>query len=414
MQENFYSTSTPGIKGRIKQRIADFNVKEIGLNGKVCGITLDEKKLSEFMPLIVPENPEKKDYLILTMEKFNLDLNEAIKRIARFNYLSHKRISYAGMKDKRAITSQKISFYRPDPERLEQFKSKFVRLREPEWSEKKIEIGDLNGNIFEITVRDIELSEIETKKRLSDCIAEMKEGIANYFGEQRFGGVRQVTHLVGKEFVRGNFEGAVMLYLTRTSEREEAQATIARENLKTSGNFSRAVKEFPVKYSYERAILNYLIKKPEDFIGAFRVLPKGLRYLFVHAFQAFLFNKVINERIKEGIGLKAVEGDVLIEGFPSAPLYGFETVFASGKAGEIEKKVLGEEGLSLKQFYVKDMKEMSSKGARKKIILIPKNLKLLEVKEDEFNEGKLKAIISFELNKGDYATTVLRELMKNE
>ena len=58
------------------------------------------------------------------------------------------------------------------------------------------------------------------------------------------------------------------------------------------------------------------------------------------------------------------------------------------------------------------MREMSSKGTRKEIVLFPKDLKLEEISEDEFNEGKLKARISFYLSKGNYATTVLKELMK--
>lgn len=411
---DYYSTSCKGIGGRIKQRISDFRVSEITPEGKPCGITLNEENLSDSTELVVPENKDEYKYLIATMEKFNLDMNEAIRRIARFNHFSRKRISYAGIKDKRAVSSQRISIYNPLPERMMEFNSRFMRLKEAEWRENGIELGELKGNEFEITIRGIDLQEREIEERVKECFKEMRKGIANYFGEQRFGGIRGITHLVGKEFVKGNFKKGVMLYLTESNEREEEEVRNARNNLRKSNDFSKAVKEFPHKFRYERAIINHLIKNKEDFIGAFRALPKKLRYLFVHAYQSYLFNEVINERIGKGIGLKEVKGDILIEGSPTAPLYGFESEFAGGKIGEMERKVLEKEGIELKDFYVKKMKEMSSKGARKKIVLIPERLKLLSVAKDEFNEGKLKASISFRLPKGDYATTVLREIMKAE
>ena len=116
--------------------------------------------------------------------------------------------------------------------------------------------------------------------------------------------------------------------------------------------------------------------------------------------------------MKLGFGLKKISGDVLIEGKPSAALFGFESEIAEGKTGEIEKKILEAEGVKLEDFKVSEMPEVSSKGSRKGIVLIPEKIKLIETGKDEFNEGKLSAKISFSLEKGNYATTVLRELMK--
>lgn len=408
----FYSTKTKGIGGRIKERIKDFKVIEVTEEGKECNLWLNEECLENHDEMQIPENEKSLKYLYLEMQKFNLDLNEAIRRIARFNRVSKKRITFAGVKDKRAVTSQKICFFKPE-ERVKEFKSKFVKLSNPEWKKEKLRIGMLKGNKFEITVRQIELEKKEAEKRIKTCFKEMKKGIANYFGEQRFGGIRNISHLVGKEFVKGNPKKAVMLYLTATNTLEEEKTRKAREELKKTMDYSKALKNFPLKFRYERAILNHLVKEKEDFIGAFRVLPKSLRYLFVHAYQSFLFNKIIEERIKQGIGLKKTDGDILVNGFPSGLLPGFESKFAAGEAGKIEKKIMEQEKISLKQFYVKEIKEMSSKGARKQIILFPEKLELKEITEDEFSTGKLKAKISFYLTKGNYATTVLKEIMKN-
>ena len=124
-------------------------------------------------------------------------------------------------------------------------------------------------------------------------------------------------------------------------------------------------------------------------------------------------NKIINKRIEAGIGLKEIEGDILEGGIPTAALFGFESELASGKPGEIEREALAEEGIELKEFQVKEFSEVSSKGTRKQIALFPEKLELKAVEEDEFTEGKLKAMVSFYLGKGNYATTVLREIMKN-
>jgi tRNA pseudouridine13 synthase len=407
-----FFTKTKGIGGKIKERISDFKVMEVTEEGKECSLWLNENTLNEFKELKIPKNIKERKFLYLEMQKFNLDLNEAIRRIARFNGISKKRITYAGVKDKRAITSQKICIFKPEAKRLKEFKSKFIKLDKAEWKKERLRIGMLKGNKFEVTIRKIALKEKETKKRINSVFKEIKKGIPNYFGEQRFGGIRKITHLVGKEFIKGNPEKAVMLYLTGTNDSEEESVRKARNNLKETRDFKRAIKEFPLKFRYERAILSHLNLHESDFVGAFRVLPKALRYMFVHSYQSFLFNKIIEERIKEGIGLKKIKGDILVNGIPSALLPGFQSTFAEGKAGEIERKVLEKEGIELKQFYVKEMKEMSSKGTRKEIILFPKELELKEISKDEFNEGKLKARISFYLPKGNYATTVLREIMK--
>ena len=427
MPENFFSTSCKGIGGQIKRRYTDFVVEEILENGRVCEVKRFVKEENPFEErthsgeethleerLDLSKMPPGMDQLYLDLEKINKDTNFVIRVVSRFLQCSKKRVGYAGMKDKRAVTCQRISLFKPNLERLALFEGRGIELRNPEWSDKRIELGMLKGNRFTVTVRDVELPEEELRKRIEDCFKQMKKGIANYFGEQRFGGIRQITHLVGKEFVNEDFKNGVMLYLTHTVEGEEEEVRNARKRLAETNDFKEASKLFPVKFRYERAMIHHLCKYPNDFVGAFANLPKQLRYLFTHAYQSHLFNRVIEERFKEGIGLKSVKGDILTGDNPSAPLFGFESKLASGKPGEIERKILEEDGLKLEDFRVKKMAEISSKGARKSIVLKPEKTKLLSIEDDEFFPGKKACTISFELSKGNYATTVLRELMKED
>ncbi|MEM4257072.1 MAG: tRNA pseudouridine(13) synthase TruD [Candidatus Diapherotrites archaeon] len=409
---NYYTTTTKSIGGKIKKRVSDFIVKEISVDGKVFDIICFNDNVVSQPKIFVPNNENNFSYLHLTLEKFNLDTHEAIRRLCRILRFSKKRVGYAGLKDRRAITSQRISLWKPDLKLLENFRSRYVALHSPEWSQNRVEIGSLKGNFFEITIREISLPEDELRQVVEECFRQMSFGVANYFGEQRFGGSREITHLVGKEFIKGNMESAVMLYLTSPSK-EEPEIALARKNLLESRDFKRALREFPKKFRYERIILHHLVKYPRDFVGAFQKLPKHLAYLFTHAYQSYLFNLVINERIRAGFGLKPIEGDFLTDDVPLGPLFGFDLELAKGKAGEIEKKVLESEGITLEDFKVRSYPELSCKGARKKISVVPKDLKIIGICKDEFSEGKLKLKISFWLEKGNYATTILRELMKN-
>ncbi len=414
MNKIFFSTNCKGIGGQIKRRYTDFVVEEIQ-SDRVCKAKRFTEKGTHLQETVsVPKNSGKKEQLHLDLEKINKDTNFVIRKITRYLQCSKKRIGYAGMKDKRAVTCQRISIFKPDEERLAMFGSMGIQLRNPKWSNLRIELGMLKGNRFTITVRDIGLSEAEIKKRIKACFKEMQNGIANYFGRQRFGGIRQVTHLVGKEFIKGDFRKGVMLYLCHSVEREEEEVRNARLRLAETNDFAEASRLFPVKFRYERAIIHHLCKYPNDFVGAFAKLPKQLRYLFTHAYQSFLFNKVIEERFRQGLGLKKVKGDILIENQLTGPLFGFESKFSEGKAGEIERKILLEEDIGLEQFRVKKMLELSSKGTRKSIVLFPKKMKLVSISQDEFFPGKRAATVSFELSKGNYATTVLAELMKGE
>jgi len=408
-----FSTSAKGIGGQIKRRYTDFVVEEIREDGRVCKakrFVVGGSHLEE--GLIVPKQAEGMEQLHLDLEKINKDMNFTIRQLARYLQCSNRRVGYAGMKDKRAVTCQRISIFQPNVERLEAFGSMGIQLSNPDWEKERLELGMLKGNKFTITVRDIDLPKKEIEKRIKTCFKEIEGGIANFFGEQRFGGIRQITHVVGKEFLKGRFKEGVMLYLTHTVEGEQEEIKKARERLAETGDFAEATRLFPVKFRYERSMIHHLCRYPNDFVGAFGKLPKKLRYLFTHAYQSFLFNKVIEERFKEGIGLDTVEGDVLLDGKPAGPLFGFESKLAEGKPGEIEARVLEKEEVKLEDFRIRKMAEISSKGARKSIVLKPEKMKLVGIEDDEFFSGKRACSLSFELSKGNYATTVLRELMK--
>ncbi len=410
-----YLTHTKPLNGELKRRIEDFVVEEILPNGEICKIEQLNRNPPPRFQQEIPENtnPKKWDQLHVRMEKFNLETTFAIRQLSRGINSSIKRIGYAGLKDKRAVTCQRISLWKPDVEKIKKFGVRGIALHHAEWSDKRIELGDLRGNQFVITIRNIPHNEEKTRKIIDEFWDAAKQGLPNYYGEQRFGGYRKITHVVGKLLLENKIEEAVMTYLTKETEGEEEEIKMARKNVAETKDFSAALNEFPDKLHFEKTMLHHLHVNPRDFTGAFLALPRQTRYLFTHAYQSHVFNEIIAERVKRGITY-AIEGDVLENGIPTAPLPGIRTIFAKGLAGEIEQNVLQREGVEPSFFGRAKIGELSSWGARKPILLQAHELKILGAEKDELFEGKTKAVVSFWLEKGMYATTVLRELTKND
>ncbi len=385
-----------GTQGSVKTYYKDFQVEEILPSGEICSLEYLLDSPTDTPSLVLPPNPENLEYLHFQLEKYNTELNFAIKKITTFCNTSKKRIHYAGLKDKRGITCQLVSFYKPS-EKIQNFRSKTLCLKKPYWSNIQIDLGSHIGNHFKVVIRDISLFP-----------EKYPEEFPNYFGSQRFGGTRQITHIIGKEFLKGNYKDAVFLYLTQTNPKEEQEMQDARNNLKETLDYKKALKEMPKKHRFERAIISHLSNHPNDYIGAFRSLPKALCYLFTHAYQSHLFNEILSLRLQKYKNLEPIDGDTFINEKPAIPLFGYESKISDSEAGELEKEILEKEEISLENFHVKSYPELSSRGSHRTILEKVKNLQIQENKEEKILS------LDFNLEKGTYATTYLREITKTE
>ncbi|MGB3458074.1 MAG: tRNA pseudouridine(13) synthase TruD [Halobacteriota archaeon] len=417
----FYSTNSEGIGGTIKTIPADFNVREITNR----------------------EEQEEGKYLIAELTKENWDTHGVIREIAHRLRVSRNRIGFAGTKDKFAVTKQKISIWSTEENELARVNIADVSLDVIGRSNKAVSLGDLYGNEFEIVIRGVEGRYEVVKDKIDAITNEIGNngGIANFFGVQRFGITRPITHVVGRHLINGDINGAVMSYISDIFPGESEAAKQARMLCK-SGKLKESLKIMPLRY--ERAMLNALIKKDGDSLSAFHSLPKNLQKLFVHAYQSYLFNIILSQRMKQNLPFNvAIAGDVVcfhnefgfpdqdkvekvtankIEGmnrllkrgraFVTVPIFGYETEFADGVVGAIERKVLEEEAIERDNFYIEKMPELSSKGTSRPVLL-PVESKA-EISDDELNPGQLKVKLNFFLPKGTYATVLLREYMKDE
>lgn len=373
------------------------------------------------------------------MKVYNWETNQLVRAFSKRLGISRRGISFAGTKDKRALTVQLFSFAAP-PQAVLNSNLKDVYILDYYRSSERVDIGKLFGNRFEIVIRGIP----HPRERIESIVEEFLEeierlgGFPNFFGVQRFGAIRPITHIVGKKIIEGRLEEAIFIYLTKVFAHEPQVDRRAREFLGKSSDLKEALKLFPRHLIFERAMIQHLISNPGDYMGALKVLPENLLKLFTHAYQSYLFNRIVSARIKAGLPLaEAVLGDVVIplkEGIPhrerrvvvteenistvnsriregrafvTALLPGEEPLFASGEMGEIERRVLDEEGVDPSLFKLPEFPRFRVRSMRREIHSMPGDLRFTIPPEEE---GVLKS--SFYLYRGTYATSFLRELMK--
>jgi tRNA pseudouridine13 synthase len=434
-----YATSSLGTGGVIRHFVEDFVVEEI----------LADRAKAEVKGFVKPKvlvsSLERKHYLLCVLAKRNWDTFLAVEAIAGQLGIRSSDIHFAGIKDAKAITAQYITVDGVSVDEVQKVNVKDIEIR-PIGYRHKLSSYYLLENSFNITIRAINHPKSSIKKRIEKIIEELEAigGIPNFFGHQRFGTVRPITHIVGKALVRGNFKKAVMLFLAKPSPYEHPESKKAREQLKKTQDFNQALKSFPQQLHYERLMLKHLAEKPQDFVGAFRRLPIKLRELFPQAYQAYLFNKFLSKRILNGLSLNQAEiGDYVVSvqhsGVPllqmykivrtetyaeineaikagrtrlALPLIGFKQKSSQGVQGEIEKQILEEEGVTFENFKINLMPEISPRGELRTALTPLNNFQLKEVCADAANPSKNMAKISFMLHRGSYATVLLREIMK--
>ncbi|WP_141058666.1 tRNA pseudouridine(13) synthase TruD [Stenotrophomonas rhizophila] len=126
------------------------------------------------------------EHLLLTLRKRGANTVHVAKVLARWAGLPDMAVSYAGMKDRHAVTTQRFSVHlpkriAPDPALLA---SDEIEVVESTWHNRKLQRGALAGNRFKLVLRDVQGDAAAIDERLSLIAA---RGLPNWFGEQRFG-----------------------------------------------------------------------------------------------------------------------------------------------------------------------------------------------------------------------------------
>jgi tRNA pseudouridine13 synthase len=429
-----YITKTKGIGGAIKQSVDDFIVEEVLVDGSKASIT------GMAPSRVIGSTTLKQRFLLCLLVKRNWDTFIATKNVAKSLGVDQAFVQFAGIKDAKAVTAQYITIQNASVEDAAKIDVKDVKVTPIGYVREMIALFYLLGNSFTITIRDIEATESTVEGLVGQTMQEIAEvgGIPNYFGHQRFGTTRPITHLVGKALVQGKFEEAAMLFLADPSPHEHPKSRQARQTLQDTGDFKWAAENFPKQLRFERLMLNHLAENPTDFLGAFRRLPPKLQALFVQAHQSYLFNRFLSERLKRGLPPNlAVEGDFVVaverSGLPlttvvkavtaqtledvnrqvaagklrvALPIVGAKQKLSGGVMGEIEADALAVEGVGDEErSWLNELSRAGGRGGLRTTVAPVKDFSLNAA-------GGNSAQVTFMLLRGCYATVLLRELMK--
>jgi tRNA pseudouridine13 synthase len=305
------------------------------------------------------------------------------------------------------VTTQLVSVFGVEPEAVLAVRNKDMEILGAWKASKKVELGELVGNRFQLRVDGGK----DDEKAVKQIEKELNGVFPNYFGEQRFGSTRKNTARIGELLIRGALEEAAMAYLTDTEGEENKEATAARKELAESRDFAAALKTFPNYLRLERSMIAHLAAQPSDYRGALRTLPRNILMLFVHALQSEIFNEMVSARVKAN-DFKLQEGeyycgknsfdfpDITKRGtkaspFLAAKIVGYETI----ELNEHEFDLLEKKELKPSDFRVKELPEIGSKGTHR-VMLAP-------YKDFAYQ----KSVFSFSIPAGAYATVLMREFL---
>ncbi|KAH7170399.1 pseudouridine synthase [Dactylonectria macrodidyma] len=293
------------------------------------------------------------EYLHFTLFKENRDTMDAVNQVSRFLKAKPQSVGYAGTKDRRASTVQRCSVRYMRPRNLAGINGRLwgVSTGDYEYSDKPVYLGQLLGNEFVIAIKNCEMvgeskdepvaQRVEKlRTNVESAVAHMGEhGWINYFGHQRFGTHDIGTHDIGKLILSEKYEEAVNSLLhydeetvvkaeggevpEEASKRDDYARNQACMLFLTGKDVDKAISIMPRRFAAESCILRHLNRQGaqsrKDFVGALIHITRGLRSMYLHAYQSYIWNHAASKRW-ELHGKTIVAGDLVIAQTSSTPL----------------------------------------------------------------------------------------------
>ncbi len=382
----------------------------------------DDFQVNEILDLGVVEQERKSGYVpVYLVSKNGVDTPHAAEELATS---LKSKVNFAGLKDSNAVTVQYASARSSRADDPPLVHGKMFDAERIGYLPRPISRGMMSGNRFRIVVRtgdDITQSVQEAYRACTE------RRVPNFFGYQRFGLRGMVNHRVGRAIIARDFRTAVLLFLGEPREDESPDAREARR-LAGEERFREAHGLFSFRQDIERRIAAFLAEKPGDYLGAMRRVPIVPRRLFVQSYQSYLFNRTASDAVAAGLDLsRAKQGDnwttLTPDGLRSTKTHGVKEEVVGGAVPLIQivgygsrnygsrfdslmAAVLKEQSVEAKMFYIKEAEELSNEGGFRHAPLLASETALESIPGG--------VALSFSLGRGEYATTLLREVLKPE
>ncbi len=323
-------------------------------------------------------------YIYCRLIKKNINTLDAIKILSREFHLKEKQLGFAGSKDRNAVTEQIISIdnlhQNISKQKIKELNDKLtdIKIELIGYADEPVSLGSLDGNYFEITVRNLEPQAIQHLKDINSI-----RFIPNYFDEQRFG-------------------------------RNSHNAQIGKHLLKRE--FKEAFELMEIKAEDNR------------YINVLQQLPLRLLRLYLNAYQSYLWNETLAEHLKQFSGIvKTVDYSLgkffFVEDQEDLviPLIGFDEIkennnnnnnnmIKNKKIITLIKNIMRKENILAQDFIFRPIPALSLEGDVRPAFVEVKEFKILQESPDELNRDRKKVKLSFALPKGSYATIVVKAI----
>ena len=383
-----YSTQFPGIGGKIRVQPEDFKVDEM---------------ISEKIHRSIVQQGD--GYVVYKLKKQRIDTNHALSEIFRYKGV---RLKSLGLKDASAITEQFVCTQNKC-KAIDDISTPRYSLEKIGFVKKPLSKKDMIGNHFALRITG-------SKNGLADFTEYDK--VLNFYGYQRFGSKRPVTHLIGRAMLQRDFAQAVELILSFTSVYDSKENTDIRQRLTDKENYEKYFDQVPPQMDIERIVLKEMIQHG-DPIRALRAIPVSLRRFYIQAYQSFIFNQSLSHAFLAGENLfGACTGDVCFDkhgiigkytqGLDQSlalPFVGY-SYYKKTRFDHYISQILQQEEISPKDFFIKEMQEVSSEGGFRQAAIQCSDYSS-SVSDDADNN-----LVEFSLSRGSFATILLREIMK--
>lgn len=339
----YLTAALPGIGGRLRGVLEDFIVEEVPAYAP-CG---------------------EGEHTFFAVEKRDLSTPMLVQMIATALGISPRDVSYAGLKDARAVTRQLFSVQWLSPEALLELHLENARVLWATRHTNKLRVGHLRGNRFTLRIREVHPESTARATAILDTLAQ--RGVPNGYGVQRFGNDGRNAEI-----------GLLLLRNDRVGLR------------------ARGIHHLPFRQ----------------------------HRFYLSALQSELFNQYLAERLRRGLFDAVVTGDLakkhatggmftvesaelespraqVGEISATGPIFGFKMWSPKGEMAALEAEILAAAGLTLADFQPAKLK-----GSRRPVRYMPEGL-TWRSEEDTL-------VVEFFAPKGAFATMLLRELMKSD
>ena len=347
----------------------------------------------EFKNLELIKDSEDKRTLFVTLVKCNIQTTDAIEDISLQLGIDISSISYAGLKDKKAITSQTISIRGVSFEKLKKIRSEYFFLKDAVYGNGIIGMGELVSNRFTIVLRsekNIQENVYLNIRKTAEKVE--KEGHYNFYYLQRFSAPRYTNMHWGYLIFKGRYEEAIKLSIVQSSEHELDFFRVIRAELgENYGNWEKMkeiLEPFTSSFSTEKKLIEHLSYKNNDFVGALKTVPEQVR-LWVYSVPSYFFNLKVSEIKKED--LKNIKTLPLVLSRETKDWLPYNKILEENDFLPVPL-----EGLRPFEFLLSKSRSVEVKS----------NAKLHKLQK--INESSFE--ISFSLNKGEYATTYMSHI----